>query len=183
MFKCTEILVLLLLVFVMTIPCMGASNTKEYFLEKGQIKTEAIEPKNEKIEVNISVVNNGSEIDIYIMRLEDYSKNMFLKNNFTNETLNYTQKVRYWNITFIPPDDENYVIVLDNSDNFRNNDTIPVNDVLVSINIHYTKSAASMTFKGIIISFIALVFIALTLRRYHNRRNEWKKQWRVRKNR
>lgn len=173
------ILAIFLIVLMSTIPSVEARGTKQYYLEEGGIKTEAIEPKNEPIDISILVLNNASNIDIYIMLLSDFSRNMLLQSNFTNETLNYTHNAWYWNITFIPPTDDNYVIVLDNSDNFRNNDTVPVSDVHVSLNIHYTKSEVPMTLKGFVVTFISIIFIVLTLFRYYKRKKNTRSKFLV----
>jgi len=152
-------------------PSVTSSSVKEYYLKTKDIKYEKIEPVNEKIELELYVKGNVSKIDIYIMTLSDYSNNMFLERNFTNETIMFSHNVYSCNITFEPEDDDDYVIVMDNSDNYLSNDTVPDEDVRVMVRIKYTKSAKPMTIKGLIISFLALVFIVYSLVLYRRKVN------------
>lgn len=153
--------VFLLLLQFIPLSCLRCP--KEYHVEEGTWETEAIEPSDEEVEISISVCDNASAIDLYIMKLEDFSNNIGLKENFTVPDGRWFHGVTQEDITFDPPDDESYIIVLDNSDNVLANDTIPQGDVIVELNVKYTESETPMTIKGIVISLFAVIFVIYTL--------------------
>lgn len=146
---------------------------KDYCVIAGNIKWEKIEPSNEKVWLNISVRDDTNAIDVYIMRLSDFSPNRYLQENFSVPPLPWFHNITQTNeFTFDPPDDEDYIVVMDNSDNALENDTVPKNDVTVELNIKYKRSEKPMTVKGIIISIMAILFVYYTLFLYFKRKKE-----------
>ena len=178
--KCKFILLLLggSLLFLHFAPSSSSFSPKEYHVEVGTWETEAIEPSDEKVKIRISVRDDASTIDIYIMRLEYFSDNLGLKKNITKAPESYFEKIFHnvtsQNFTFDPPDDESYVLVLDNSDNSLTNDTVPVRDVVVELNIKYTKSEIPMTIKGIVVSLLAIAFVVYTIVLYIRKKDHRK---------
>lgn len=168
-----------LYIFTAIISLSGqASYTKKYFIGYGTNQWAAIEPKNEKVLMEVEVIGNISNIDIYVMSLYNYSRNMDLEGNFTDyldrQGLPWKHNVTYDNITFDPPDDDNYVIVFDNSDNGEEKDSIPLGDVVVTLDVEYTRSEKPMTLKGIIVSLLSILFILYTLNLYYKERKKIK---------
>ena len=145
---------------------------KNYCVVHGRVKGEKIEPSNEKVWLNISVQDQNNAIDIYIMRLSDFSPNRYLEDNFSVPIFPWFHNITQVNFTFDPPDDEDYIVVMDNSDNALENDTVPENDVIVELNIKYKKSEKPMTVKGIIISMMAILFVYYSLFLYFKRKKE-----------
>ena len=146
---------------------------KDYTVVSGNIKWEKIEPSNEKVWLNISVQDQTNTIDVYIMRLSDFSPNRYLRDNFSVPALPWFHNITQTNeFTFDPPDDEDYIVIMDNSDNALENDTVPEDDVIVELNIKYKRSEKPMTVKGIIISIIAILFVYYTLFLYFKRKKE-----------
>jgi len=166
------------LLFLIIILSFSSVRPKEYRVEEGTWETETIEPADEKVKISISVCDNASAIDVYVLRLEYFSKNSGLKENLSRTPESYFEKIFHnvtsQNFTFDPPDDESYVIVLDNSDNSLTNDTVPVRDVVVELNIKYTKSEIPMTIKGIVVSLLAITFVVYTIVLYIRKNNHRK---------
>jgi len=161
---------------IVLLPSAYSARTKEYYVEMGTVSWEVIEPSDEKVWLNITVVDNVSAIDVYIMLLGDFSENSYLTDNFTDNILGYYQNVTLLNFSFEPPDDENYVLIMDNSDNILENDTVPREDVLVEVRVKYLKSERPMTIKGIVVSVMSLIFIIYTLHLYYVKRKRHRRK-------
>jgi len=134
---------------------------RTYSLNAGEIETEALDG-NEVTEVFITVVSSNASIDVYVLPTEIYSENSDLQKAFSPlekyTRLNLTTNITY-SFRFFEDEFSTYEIILDNSDNIHENDTVPVEKfpILVMVSISFPERSETAIYKGIIASF--LVFL------------------------
>ena len=152
--------VLLLLVFSIWLPSTCAART--FNLNPGEIDSEAL-TGGQLTEVSITVTTPNASIDVYVLPTIDFSENPHLLEDFDPipryTFINLTTNITY-RFTFNETEPGNYEIILDNSDNFKENDTVPwLNETIeVVVDLRFPKDATAVLYKGIIAAFIVAVF-------------------------
>jgi len=157
------VLVLSLILIGILVPPVCAD--KEFTLSVGEIDTEVLEG-NEEVEVFITVISPNASIDVYVLPTELYAMNQDLQDDFEPldqyTKLNLTTNITY-SFKFFEDNDEfsRFSVILDNSDNFKENDTVPsLNETIhVVIYIDFPSEEAKATiYKGVIAAFIVAIF-------------------------
>ncbi|MDP7266120.1 MAG: hypothetical protein QGH39_11250 [Candidatus Thermoplasmatota archaeon] len=147
---------LILLSFTSTV-----SGKRTFSLNAGEIETEALEG-NDVTLVFITLLTPNASIDVYVLPTKIFSENRYLQKDFS-PLENYTRVNLTTNITysfrFFEDEFPTYEIILDNSDNIQENDTVPVENLtlIVKVRMSFPEIGDSAIYKGIIASF--LVFL------------------------
>ncbi len=135
---------------------------RSFTLSEGEIETEAL-GGHDVIKVYITVLTPNASIDVYVLPTEIYSENRKLQNDFfplENYTrLNLTTNITY-SFRFFEDEFPTYEIILDNSDNIHENDTVPVENLTIKVKVRmsFPERGDSAIYKGIIASFLVFLF-------------------------
>ncbi len=162
-FRISAFILIALILLSTILPNAAADRT--FTLNPGEVDSDVVEG-GEEIRVFVTVTTPNASIDVYVIPTELFSEDTLLQEEFEPleeyTRLNLTTNITY---SFVLLEDEYsaYEVILDNSDNIRDNDTVPwLNETIeVIVRQQYPEHAAKVViYKGIIAAFIVTVFIA-----------------------
>jgi hypothetical protein len=118
--------------------------------------------EGDKVEVSVDVTSpSGGLVDVYVISYNQYSN--YPEGSFTPAVTR--EGVSSVDFTFTVPDDQRYYLVIDNTDNSRASDTIPVGSV--TVDYEYTnpwlEDVEEAIWTGVMFCILGLVIIVVII--------------------